>query len=89
MGEICVSDDKIERILQKVTEVSNDVKHLTSRMDSKSEEIKELSERISKVEIQLAVNNQQTNKTAGWLDYVMKGALVLLAGYVAMKVGLK
>ena len=39
--------------------------------------------------MKLAVNDHKTEKNSNWFDYLFKGALVLIAGYVASKVGLK
>lgn len=84
-----LGDGKIEKILEGVVEIRNDVKHLTSRMDSRVEEINKLTSRVEALEIKLAVNDQKTDKNSNWFDYIFKGALVLIAGYVASKVGLK
>lgn len=84
-----LSSKKIERILEGIVEIRNDVKHLTSRMDSRVEEINKLTSRVEALEIKLAVNDHKTEKNSNWFDYLFKGALVLIAGYVASKVGLK
>lgn len=84
-----LGDGKIEKILEGIVEIRNDVKHLTSRMDSRVEEINKLTSRVEALEIKLAVNDQKTDKNSNWFDYIFKGALVLIAGYVASKVGLK
>ena len=84
-----LGDGKIEKILEGIVEIRNDVKHLTSRMDSRVEEINKLTSRVEALEIKLAVNDHKTDKNSNWFDYIFKGALVLIAGYVASKVGLK
>lgn len=84
-----LGDGKIEKILEGVVEIRNDVKHLTSRMDSRVEEINKLTSRVEALEIKLAVNDQKTDKNSDWFDYIIKGALVILIGYIAAKVGLK
>ena len=42
-----VGDDKLERILTQLTELTAEVKHLNQRMDSRSAEIGKLTERVS------------------------------------------
>lgn len=84
-----LSSKKVEKILEGIIEIRNDVKHLTSRMDSRVEEINKLNSRMEALEIKLAVNDHKTDKNSGWFDYLFKGALVVLAGYVATKIGLK
>lgn len=84
-----LSSKKVEKILEGIVEIRNDVKHLTSRMDSRVEEINKLTSRVEALEIKLAVNDHKTDKNSNWFDYIFKGALVVLAGYVASKVGLK
>lgn len=83
------SSKKVEKILEGIVEIRNDVKHLTSRMDSRVEEINKLTSRVEALEIKLAVNVHKTEKNSNWFDYIFKGALVVLAGYVATKIGLK
>lgn len=84
-----LSSKKVEKILEGIVEIRNDVKHLTSRMDSRVEEINKLNSRMEALEIKLAVNDHKTDKNSGWFDYLFKGALVVLVGYVATKIGLK
>lgn len=84
-----LSSKSVEKILEGIVEIRNDVKHLTSRMDSRVEEINKLTCRVEALEIKLAVNDHKTDKNSNWFDYIFKGALVILAGYVAAKVGLK
>ena len=84
-----LSSKKVEKILEGIVEIRNDVKHLTSRMDSRVEEINKLTSRVEALEIKLAVNDHKTEKNSNWFDYIFKGALVVLAGYVATKIGLK
>lgn len=84
-----LSSKKVEKILEGIVEIRNDVKHLTSRMDSRVAEIEKLTSRVEALEIKLAVNDQKTDKNSNWFDYIIKGALVLLVGYVAAKIGLK
>lgn len=84
-----LSSKKVEKILEGIVEIRNDVKHLTSRMDSRVEEINKLTGRVEALEIKLAVNDHKTEKNSNWFDYIFKGALVVLAGYVATKIGLK
>lgn len=84
-----LSSKKVEKILEGIVEIRNDVKHLTSRMDSRVEEINSLTGRVEALEIKLAVNDNKTDKNSNWFDYIFKGALILIAGYVASKVGLK
>ena len=84
-----LSSKKVEKILEGIVEIRNDVKHLTSRMDSRVEEINKLTSRVEALEIKLAVNDHKTDKNSNWFDYIFKGALVVLAGYVAAKIGLK
>ena len=81
--------DKLERILTQITELTAEVKHLNQRMDSRAAEIGKLTDRVGALEIRLAVNDKQTNNTAGWFDYVFKGVLTILIGYVALRLGLK
>lgn len=84
-----ISNNKVEKILEGIVEIRNDVKHLTSRMDSRVAEIEKLTNRVEALEIKLAVNDHKTEKNSNWFDYLFKGALVILAGYVAAKIGLK
>lgn len=84
-----LSSKNIEKILEGIVEIRNDVKHLTSRMDSRVEEINKLTSRVEALEIKLAVNDHKTDKNSNWFDYIFKGVLVILAGYVATKIGLK
>lgn len=84
-----LSNKNVEKILEGIVEIRNDVKHLTLRMDSRVEEINKLTSRVEALEIKLAVNDHKTDKNSNWFDYIFKGALVLIAGYVASKVGLK
>lgn len=84
-----LNGEKVEKILEGIVEIRNDVKHLTSRMDSRVVEIEKLTNRVEALEIKLAVNDHKTDKNSNWFDYIFKGALVLIAGYVASKVGLK
>ncbi len=84
-----LSSKKVEKILEGIVEIRNDVKHLTSRMDTRAAEIEKLTSRVEALEIKLAVNDHKTDKNSGWFDYIFKGALVLLVGYVAAKIGLK
>lgn len=87
--KIELNSKKVEKILEGIVEIRNDVKHLTSRMDSRVEEINKLNSRVEALEIKLAVNDHKTEKNSNWFDYIFKGALVILAGYVAAKIGLK
>ena len=82
-------DDKLERILTQLTELTAEVKHLNQRMDSRAAEIRELTARVSALEVRLAVNDNQTNKNSGWFEYVFKGIITVLIGYVAIRLGLK
>ncbi len=84
-----LSSKKVEKILEGIVEIRNDVKHMTSRMDSRVEEINKLTSRVEALEIKLAVNVHKTDKNSTWFDYIFKGVLVILAGYVAAKIGLK
>lgn len=84
-----LSSKKVEKILEGIVEIRNDVKHLTSRMDTRAAEIEKLTSRVEALEVKLAVNDHKTEKNSNWFDYIFKGALVLLVGYVAAKVGLK
>lgn len=84
-----LSSKNIEKILEGIVEIRNDVKHLTSRMYSRVEEINKLTSRVEALEIKLAVNDHKTDKNSNWFDYIFKGVLVILAGYVAAKIGLK
>lgn len=84
-----VGDDKLERILTQLTELTAEVKHLNQRMDSRSAEIGKLTERVSALEVRLAVNDKQTDKNSGWFDYVFKGIITVFIGYVALRLGLK
>lgn len=84
-----ISNNKVEKILEGIVEIRNDVKHLTSRMDSRVAEIEKLTSRVEALEIKLAVNDHKTEKNSNWFDYLFKGALVILAGYAAAKIGLK
>lgn len=84
-----LSSKKVEKILEGIVEIRNDVKHLTLRMDSRVAENEKLTSRVEALEIKLAVNDQKTDKNSNWFDYIIKGALVLLVGYVAAKIGLK
>ena len=84
-----LSSKNVEKILEGIVEIRNDVMHLTSRMDSRVEEINKLTSRVEALEIKLAVNDHKTDKNSNWFDYIFKGALVILAGYVAAKIGLK
>ena len=84
-----VGDDKLERILTQLTELTAEVKHLNQRMDSRAAEIGKLTERVSALEVRLAVNEWRTGKNAGWIDYVLKGICAMLIGYVALRLGLK
>lgn len=84
-----VGDDKLERILTQLTELTAEVKHLNQRMDSRAAEIGKLTERVSALEVRLAVNDNKTNSHAGWFDYVFKGIITVLIGYVALRLGLK
>ena len=87
--KIELNSKKVEKILEGIVEIRNDVKHFTSRMDSRVEEINKLNSRVEALEIKLAVNDHKTDKNSNWFDYIFKGALVVLAGYVATKIGLK
>lgn len=84
-----LSSKKVAKILEGIVEIRNDVKHLTSRMDTRAAEIEKLTSRVEALEVKLAVNDHKTEKNSNWFDYIFKGALVLLVGYVAAKVGLK
>ena len=84
-----LSSKKVEKILEGIVEIRNDVKHLTSRMDTRAAEIEKLTSRVEALEVKLAVNDHKTEKNSNWFDYIFKGALVIIAGYVATKVGLK
>ena len=84
-----IGEDKLERILTQLTELTAEVKHLNQRMDSRSAEIGKLTERVGALEVRLAVNDRQTDKNSGWFDYVFKGILTVFIGYVALRLGLK
>lgn len=84
-----LSSKKVEKILEGIVEIRNDVKHLTSRMDTRAAEIEKLTSRVEALEVKLAVNDHKTEKNSNWFDYIFKGALVILFGYVAAKIGLK
>lgn len=84
-----LSRKKVEKILEGIVEIRNDVKHLTSRMDTRAAEIEKLTSRVEALEVKLAVNDHKTEKNSNWFDYIFKGALVIITGYVASKVGLK
>lgn len=84
-----LSSKKVEKILEGIVEIRNDVKHLTSRMDTRAAEIEKLTSRVEALEVKLAVNDHKTEKNSNWFDYIFKGALVLIIGYIASKVGLK
>lgn len=78
-----------KEIFEMLVEVRNEIKHLTQRMDTRVTEISALGERVKSLEIKLAVNDQLTTKNSGWIDYCFKGVLTLLAGYIAVRIGLK
>lgn len=82
-------DDMLERILTQITELTAEVRHLNQRMDARAAEIGKLNDRVSALEVRLAVNDKQTDKNAGWLDHVFKGVLTIFMGYVALRLGMK
>ena len=82
-------NERLEKIFALQVELKNDIKHLTQRMDTRAEEIKELAARMSALETRMAVNDLQTKKNSSWFDYVFKSVMALVAGYVAVRVGLK
>lgn len=82
-------NDMLERILTQITDLTAEVRHLNQRMDARAAEIGKLSDRVSALEVRLAVNDRQTDKNAGWLDHAFKGVMALLMGYVALRLGLK
>lgn len=84
-----LSSKKVEKILEGIIEIRNEVKHLTLRMDTRAAEIEKLTSRVEAMEVKLAVNDHKTEKNSNWFEYIFKGALVVLAGYVATKIGLK
>lgn len=83
------SDNILERILTQVTELATEVRSLTRRMDTRASEISKLAERVSALEVRLAVNDKQTDKNANWFEYLFKGILTLFMGFVAVRIGLK
>lgn len=89
MDNLQASEDKLEKILSGLAELRNDVKHLTQRMDTRAREIEALETRIRDIENRLTENDQQTKKMAAWMDYIFKGVLTALAGFIAVKIGLK
>lgn len=82
-------NERLEKIFALQVELKNDMKHLTQRMDTRAEEIRELATRVSALETRMAVNDLQTKKNSSWFDYVFKGVMTLVAGYVAVRVNLK
>lgn len=84
-----MNDDRLEQIFKEIAEVHNDVKHLTSRMDTRAAEIEKLTEKLHALDVRLSVNDRQTARSAGWFDYMFKGLVTLFAGFVAMRIGLK
>ncbi len=84
-----VGDDMLERILTQITELTAEVRHLNQRMDARAAEIGKITERVSALEVRLAVNDRQTDKNAGWFEYAFKGVLTLFMGYVALRLGMK
>lgn len=82
-------NERLEKIFALQVELKNDMKHLTQRMDTRAEEIRELATRVSGLETRMAVNDLQTKKNSSWFDYAFKGVMALVVGYVAVRVGLK
>lgn len=68
-----LSSKKVEKILEGIVEIRNDVKHLTSRMDTRAAEIEKLTSRVEALEVKLAVNDHKTEKNSNWFDYIFKG----------------
>ena len=61
-----LSSKKVEKILEGIVEIRNDVKHLTSRMDTRAAEIEKLTSRVEALEVKLAVNDHKTEKNSNW-----------------------
>lgn len=89
MDNLQASEDKLEKILSGLAELRNDVKHLTQRMDTRAREIEALETRVRNLETRLTENDQQTKKMSAWLDWAFKGVLTAIAGFIAVKIGLK
>lgn len=82
-------DEMLERILTQITDLTAEVRHLNQRMDARAAEIGKLSDRVSALEVRLAVNDKQTARNAGWFDHIFKGVMAVFMGYVALRLGLK
>ena len=82
-------DEMLERILTQITDLTAEVRHLNQRMDARAAEIGKLSDRVSALEVRLAVNDKQTAKNAGWFEHMFKAVLTLFMGYVALRLGMK
>ena len=89
MDNLQANEDKLEKILSGLAELRNDVKHLTQRMDTRAREIEALETRVRNLETRLTENDQQTKKMSAWLDWAFKGVFTAIAGFIAVKIGLK
>lgn len=82
-------DEKITQILQVVSELKVEMTHLSKRMESRTTEIKVLSDRIARLETSFAINDSQMKKLDHWYKFVLGAIITILVGYVAVKLGLK
>lgn len=70
-------------IKERVSVIQTDIAHLTERITSKSQEIRDLEHRITVLE------HAHDSSKALWFDYIIKGLVTIILGFVAVKVGLK
>ncbi|MBO7712197.1 MAG: hypothetical protein J6S85_01680 [Methanobrevibacter sp.] len=91
-----MEEDKLQKILQTVTEIKVGMEYMNASLSLHSETIKRHEERIGNIEKQLAVNDvltdvvsKQANKNLGWFEKIAIGAITLIVGYIAVRTGLK
>lgn len=66
----------METMALRIGSVEENVKSINNKLDSQSNRITEESNKGNKIK-------------AEWFDYLLKGILTLILGYIAVKIGLK
>lgn len=91
------------KLIERLVSVEERSKSNTKRLDEHDKDISELKRTYSLMEtMNLRIGNVETsvesintkldennNKKIEWIDYVLKGILTIVLGYIAIKLGLK
>jgi chromosome segregation ATPase len=82
MPDINLTEALME-IREKVSAIQTELQHVSSRLEGKSNDLKELEKRVD------ALERAKGDSASVWFDYIVKGIMTLLLGYLAVRLGLK